>query len=292
MLEHLDAHRRAGKILSLRWWLGALVAGLIAPGGAFACGGEVACTVAGGAYAIRLPDTPRARPVPVLVHLHGMGGTGAEVVASPMADRALARGYAVLAPQGDQPGSRHPRNWSVSDNRPHPRDDHAFVALVIDDAVARFGLDRARVVLSGFSRGGSMVWDIACRTPGLARAYASVAGAFWDPLPAACAGPVDLHHTHGWTDRVVPLEGRSFGNATIVQGDVFAGLFVLRAANGCAARQPETAPVAGDLWQRLWSDCAAGSLGLTLHPGGHSVPEFWIDRTLDWVEGLGPAPLN
>ena len=76
------------------------------------------------------------------------------------------------------------------------------------DAAAR-GVDRSRVLLAGFSRGGSMVWDVACHAPVTARAYAPVAGAFWEPLPASCQGGADLFQTHGWADRVIPLEGRS-----------------------------------------------------------------------------------
>ncbi|MEM7240479.1 MAG: polyhydroxybutyrate depolymerase, partial [Pseudomonadota bacterium] len=140
------------------------------------------------------------------------------------------------------------------------------------------------LLISGFSRGGSMAWDIACRAPDLARAFAPVAGAFWDTLPEECAAPVDLFHTHGWTDRVVPLEGRSFGGGAIVQGDVWASLFILRATNVCAFRQPETASTEGEQWWRHWSDCESGRIDLMLHPGGHAVPEGWTDIALDWFE--------
>ena len=59
------------------------------------------------------------------------------------------------------------------------RDDVAFIRSVIDDAAERFHLDRDRVLLTGFSRGASMVWDVACIAPDTATAYASVSGGFW-----------------------------------------------------------------------------------------------------------------
>ena len=138
--------------------------------------------------------------------------------------------------------------------------------------------------MSGFSRGGSMVWDVACKAPDLARAFAPVAGAFWDDLPQSCASPVDLFHTHGWLDRTVPLEGRVLGGGALTQGDVWASLFILRATNGCSNRQPETGSATGGVWLREWSDCSAGRLDLMLHGGGHSVPRGWAGRALDWFE--------
>ena len=241
------------------------------------------CSVAEGSYAIALPPAGDG-PFPVLMHLHGMGGTGAGVLRGGSARAALARGYAVIAPTGWQPVSRYPKNWGVADGRNYTRDDIAFLRDVLDDAAARAPLDTGRVLLSGFSRGGSMVWDMACQAPDFARAYAPVAGAFWEPLPERCAAPVDLFHTHGWLDRTVPLEGRVLGGGALTQGDVWASLFILRGTNGCTNRQPEKGSAEGGIWLREWSDCASGRIDLMLHPGGHGVPKGWADRALDWFE--------
>ncbi|MEO1277156.1 MAG: hypothetical protein AAFV96_17910, partial [Pseudomonadota bacterium] len=86
-------------------------------------------------------------------------------------------------------GARQARSQTIE----HPRDDVEFLAAVLRDSASR-GVDRDRVLLAGFSRGGSMVWDLACRAPVMARAYAPIAGAFWEPLSERCAGPVDLYH--------------------------------------------------------------------------------------------------
>jgi polyhydroxybutyrate depolymerase len=97
---------------------------------------------------------------------------------------------------------------------------------------------------------------------------------------------LDLFHSHGWTDRVVPIEGRAFRDGTVVQGDVFAGLKVLRRANDCNPEQPDTAPMetTGNLWFRRWTSCPDGRLDLMLHPGGHGVPKGWLTQALDWFE--------
>ena len=202
-----------------------------------------------------------------------------------MAQQANARNYVFVAPQGYHPDSRFVRNWSVSANNSFfERDDIAFLEDVMADIQDRHNDRDLPLFLSGFSRGGSMVWDIACQSPNFADAYAPLAGAFWDDLPESCAAPVRLFHTHGWSDRVVPLEGRSFADGAVVQGDVWASLKIMRETNGCTNRQPESSRFEGTYWFRKWSDCQDGQLDLMLHQGGHGAPDGWAELMLDWFE--------
>lgn len=259
---------------------------LSVPAAAENCGSaEVPCEVDGGSYHVLLPDGRATAGV--VMHLHGAGATGKGALRGGLAREALKRGYAFIGPNGEHPEGRFKKNWSVrATGSSFKRDDISFLRSVLADAEARHGIDRERVLLSGFSRGGSMVWDIACFAPDLAAAFAPVAGAFWDALPQDCERPVDLFHTHGWDDRTVPLEGRSLGGGRVVQGDVWASLFILRAVNGCAARQPERSKIEEDRWWRYWTDCAEGSITLMLHPGGHGVPKGWSAEVLDWFEAI------
>jgi len=256
---------------------------------AIACGTtvETLCSVASGEYRIAHPDDVE-RPA-AMIWLHGWGGSANGVMRNRGWIRQLhRRGIALIAPDGRITSKRWKnKNWAVNDGRPYKRDDVEFIAEIVADVVARHGIDPDRILLSGFSRGGSMVWDVACRAPDLVRAYAPVAGAFWEPMFTECGGPVDMFHTHGWADRTVPLEGRPIANGLMLQGDVFQSLFLLRATNGCANRRPESAPIEGEanLWHRSWSDCTSGRrIDLMLHPGGHAIPRGWLKRTLDWFE--------
>ncbi|MEL6451639.1 MAG: polyhydroxybutyrate depolymerase [Pseudomonadota bacterium] len=246
------------------------------------CGGyDTPCEVQGGTYHMALPDG--ADPAGIVVHLHGAGARGRQMLDGGMGKAALARGYAFVAPDGYHPGAPFERNWSVkARGTSFDRDDATFLRDVMADVRDRTGLTDVPVLLSGFSRGGSMVWDIACADPDFATAYAPLAGAFWDDMPSGCAAPVMLYHTHGWTDRTVPLEGRSLRDGTVVQGDVWESLKILRANNGCDARQPERNSFDGDLWFRHWTDCAGGEIQLMLHKGGHGAPQGWAGRMLDW----------
>jgi len=248
-----------------------------------ACGGSNApCTVPGGTYHMAMPNEA---PKGIVIHLHGAGATGQQMLRSGMGRAAVARGFVFVAPDGYHPGMRFERNWSVrATNSSFAKDDAVLLRAVLDDVRGRTGLGDARVMLTGFSRGGSMVWDMACHDPGFADAYAPVAGAFWDALPELCAAPVALFHTHGWTDRTVPLEGRSLRGGAIIQGDVWASLKILRETNGCDARQPERNSFEDEYWFRHWTDCAGGDIRLLLHKGGHGAPSGWAARMLDWFE--------
>ena len=258
---------------------------LLVPGVAYsACGHDPApCTLAEGTYHVALPET--AGPHPAVVFLHGWGGSGAGTLSnSGMVDPFLARGYAVIAPDGQPREGRPGRSWDFDPNRPSTRDETAFIRAVADDAAGRFGLTRDHMLLSGFSIGGSMTSYAACTDPEAFAAYAPVAGSFWRPEPAACAGPVRLLHTHGWADRTVPLEGRTLGPG-FAQGDVFEALQVWRETDGCTAIRPDRITTEGPYQRRSWTSCLPGAgLDFALHPGGHTIPKGWATLALDWFE--------
>ncbi len=245
------------------------------------------CSIAKGSYHYAIPAN-RSAAMPVILHFHGYGSSGAAALRNaPVAEAATARGYIFVALDGT-PGPLAPQrnDWSVRDGTPPWRDEAGFARAVLDDLARRYAIDRTRVLMTGFSRGGSMVWDIACHDPAGFTAFAPASGAFWRPLPEACSGPVKLLHHHGWSDKVVPIEGRQIPGLPIRQGDVFAGMGILREAAGLGDDLLQSFAVEGDTLCRLWMDEA---LRLCLHPGGHTPPSGWIDQVLDWFERKAPA---
>ncbi len=248
---------------------------------------ERPCAVASGEYYVAVPGTPPGpEGYPVLIHLHGWSSSGKSVLKNKrLAEQIIARGYVLIAPNG-LVSPRGKRDWSVRDQSIRPRrDELAFLQAVLADIEQRLKLDPARILLTGFSRGGSMVWDIACQNPQAFAAYAPIAGGFWSPLPETCTGPVRLFHTHGWADGTVPLEGRTLGTSSMVQGDIFAGLGIWRTVNGCAFPVPAKRFSEGESWTRNWTACSPGTdLRLTLHPGAHVIPPGWAEAAIDWFE--------
>lgn len=264
---------------------------------AHACGPtEAPCTVPLGTYHVALPATPPAdaRGHPAVVYYHGAGGSGAGAFKNTgFTETLLARGYAVIAPNGMQrPNSRFGPGWFFRPESPGLRDELAFTREFLADATTRFPINRDRIMLTGFSIGGSLVWYLACRDATLAAAYAPVAGGFWRPHPAGCNGSIKLLHTHGWRDQTVPLEGRPLRSGRIYQGDIFEGLQVWRAENGCTRLRPDEFDTDGSFWRRIWTACHEGTaLELALHPGGHSAPgKDWVEMAVPWFESVVAEP--
>lgn len=254
----------------------------LGPAAAATCGdAETPCKVENGTYHIAVPDI-EDRPG-VFVFLHGSGGRGSSGVKNTgFVNRVGARGFALLTPSGAE------RDWSVRDglSDDDERDDVAFLQSVIADAIARFDLDPDRVILTGFSRGGSMVWDVACAAPDTAAAYAATAGGFWEPMRTTCARAVHLHHSHGFKDPMVPLEGRKgvWRGRAFHQGNILKGIDVWRASGNCMGRADQTD--IGDMWIKRWRNCATGSITLRLWDGGHGMPKGWSTDVIDWFEQI------
>ncbi|MEM7317820.1 MAG: PHB depolymerase family esterase [Pseudomonadota bacterium] len=245
-----------------------------------------ACEIDNGTYHISLPENPQAAPV--VMFLHGAGGSGATTIGNKNLVQSInARGYAVIAPSGSRRfGNGQGLMWAFRSDWPG-RNERDFLLDVVADAATRFGVSGDQVLLGGFSGGAFMVYYLACEAPGTFAAYAPVSGGFWKPHPQSCAGPVMMFHTHGWTDRTVPLEGRPLRGGDFIQGDIFAGLEIWRAANGCSYDDPTGTSRTGEFLRRRWTDCAeASALEFALFPGGHTVPDGWADMVLDWFEGL------
>lgn len=274
---------RAGRLAAaLMLWCGAAGAGCLDT--------AAPCEISAGSYHIERPaGVDLQTKVPAVMFLHGWGASGQATMSNRgMVDAALARGYAVIAPDGRLRDTGQGRTWDFHPARAATakRDEAVFVAAVADDAAARHGIDRSRIILAGFSIGGSTTSYIACKTPTAFAAFAPVAGSFWNPLPSGCAGPVRLLHVHGWADTTVPLEGRRLSSG-VTQGDVFASLAIWRRTNGCQQPRPDAFDRTAVFQVRRWSDCTAGSaLTFALHEGGHGIPKEWVALALDWYEAL------
>lgn len=277
-----------------RFFLSLLLASLFGANGAFACARDTPCMVGDRAYFIALPDQAAGGSIPAVMHIHGWGGSGDGALRNTgMVQAYLDRGYAVIGPNGVPREGRNGRSWGFHPQSGRQMDEVAFLQAVREDATERFNLDPDRIVLAGFSIGGSMASYVACLAPESFAAYAPIGGNFWRPHPESCAGPVRLLHTHGWTDGTVPLEGRvvngvpSDDPTAFAQGDIFHALDIWRQTNGCVHLKADRFVMEGSYWRRAWDRCAEGSaLEFALYPGGHSIPTDWPDLVMDWFEGL------
>ena len=269
----------------MRWWawlIGVAVLGPVAEPAA--CPGTTFCEVPGGRY-LALP--PRGwdgrQPLSATIFFHGWQSDAAAFAWDPVFVTAFAReGVMLILPDGLE------HTWAHQGSPSEARDEIAFMDAVRADMLKRWPVAPDGILVTGFSQGGSMVWDLACRRGRDYRAFVAVAGAFWEPLPDRCTGgPIDLLHIHGTADRTVPMAGRAIGERWH-QGDVLAGLGVLRALDGCAGHA-RPAPALGGMACRGWTGCSTGrELVLCEHPGGHAMPEGWVALAHAWARSLGP----
>lgn len=254
-------------------------------------GREVACETRNGHYRIRTPEG--AGPHPTVLYLYGSMGNSAQKLSSDGFVRAFVdRGYAVIVPAGldkRYAGGLVDSGWFLRNSRARKkRDDTKFVAEVLADAEVRHRIDRNRVLIAGMSNGGFLAWEIACHNPELAAAYAPVAAGYLGAMPDRCRRAVRLLHTHGRTDRIVPLDPdspwRSGGARMTPLG---TALDKVARAGGCAQRGDPKRHREYD--RTKWSGCGTGaSVEVLVHNGGHTIPLSWYSTVIDWFEkGVG-----
>ncbi|CTQ32152.1 alpha/beta hydrolase family esterase [Jannaschia rubra] len=235
---------------------------------AMACGPDSDCAVENGTYRIRLPDAP---PQGAILFAHGYRGTAEGIMGNAALER-MARDLGVVLVALQSAGE----DWAIpdapSEGRRPARDEVAYVQAVKADVVDRFGMDPERFMLAGFSAGGMMVWNAACKAGDAFAVFVPLSGTFWKGPPATCPTGAVIWHFHGTADAVVPVAGRQIGPAR--QGDVNAVLAMYR--NDRSLHDAVPAPV-DDL------DCARGEgadamLQYCLHPGGHTFDAGWLAR--------------
>ncbi|MEM7269200.1 MAG: alpha/beta fold hydrolase [Pseudomonadota bacterium] len=245
------------------------------------CSPDAPCEVEDGEYFLSLPDGwETAETLPAILFYHGHNSSANSTLKSAgLRDSFVKRGWVLIAPNG----AKRPngiRAWPARPGHGGGRDDVAFTLAVLEDAKARLPLDVDRIVVSGFSAGGSMAWMMGCYEGDRFAAVISVAGALRHPNPDACPemAPRALH-IHGFGDKQVPFEGR--GIRDWHQGDVSDTFDLFRSANGCRSN-PHAISIGERFRQRLWR-CVDGDLTYLEHNGGHGLPRGWTERAHAWV---------
>ncbi|MEM8790300.1 MAG: hypothetical protein AAGE80_01685 [Pseudomonadota bacterium] len=248
---------------------------------AHACGGSERCEVEGGYYlASPPPDWDGTSALPVVVFYHGWNASPEGMFRNKaMVNAVHRRGAMFVAPYARTGFWRQ----IGSERAEGGRDELAYARTVLADLKARWPVDERKVLASGFSRGASMVWNLACYGGDLFTGYAPIAGGFWNSNPADCpTGPVNLRHIHGEADRVVAFDEVGIYNSMPIP----EGMAILRRLNGCDA-EPDGRSARKRYDCQDWGSCSSGkTLSLCLHPKGHSIPAEWVAEGYDWMIGL------
>jgi polyhydroxybutyrate depolymerase len=239
-----------------------------------ACGRDTDCMIGQRSYRIALPqDHDGTTPIGAIVFAHGFRGTASGVMRN-KALTALADklGVAFIAAQADGP------EWIIpgipSKDHRDGVDELAYFDALVEDAAERFAIDRTRIMASGFSSGAMMVWHLACHRGAAFAGFAPMSGTFWAPVPQSCpSGPVNLIHTHGDADPVVPLKGRPIGDAHQGDGKQAIGMMVR-----LGGYQPVKMEQTAGLDCAMWLSGDGKALQFCLFSGGHKMKARHISR--------------
>ncbi len=164
-------------------------------------------------YTLHSPGTQVSPNMPVMLVLHGDGGTGAGIQSYSGFD-AIADANNFIAVYPDAIASswnRYVDNVAgdAGLNNPNAPDDVQFMTDLIESLCTNYQIDKSKVYVTGHSAGGFMAYNLALLLPNKIAAFAPVAGSLWGD-EAAIQGafgagyiPVPIYHIHGDADNTV-----------------------------------------------------------------------------------------
>lgn len=172
--------------------------------------GEQAPAVGASGVPVHLPS--RGERLPLLIFLHGLGGSGSELSRALSLDAMFEQaGFAYMAPDGtlDRSGRRF---WNATDSCCNfdglPVDHVGELRGWIESALANRRIDPRRVYLVGFSNGGFLAYRAACEIGHLLGGIVSIAGAgLGDASACHPEKKLSVVQIHGDADPIVKFEG-------------------------------------------------------------------------------------
>jgi polyhydroxybutyrate depolymerase len=203
----------------------------------FTPAGCSAIAVSGRSTTMHLPSGRRG-PRPLLLALHGLGGTGHDLEVDSGLDAVADREGAIVA----YPDALR-RQWNqapaVMGSTP---DDTGFLEQLVDRLVAAGCADAQRVYAIGVSNGGGMAYRLACDAAERIAAIGLVSADYLGSDRCSRSRPVPAIAFHGTADTRVPIDGVTYG--TSVHPPVVSWATGWATRNGCSAI-PTHAAVAG-----------------------------------------------
>lgn len=234
-------------------------------------------------YRIAMPDGhDGVTLVPALIWSHGYRGSAAGVMRNRSIRRMLSQaGIALIAAHGEG------GFWDLPNGPGSAGSDgsaeFAYFDAIIEDATAHHHIDPDRIIASGFSLGGMMVWNLACAQPDQFAGFIPMSGTFWLKPPDTCDMPVrSLVHIHGTTDKTVPLTGRPIRETK--QGEVEEALSMYKDHGNFGAAQTYEA---GKLDCRMRKNAEGDILEFCLFEGGHSFRTEYLAYGIKALRAAG-----
>ncbi len=158
------------------------------------------------------PGYKGEQAVPLVVALHGRGGTGHRIVGlTHFDDVADAHGFLVAYPDGLNASWADGRGATSSDK--DGIDDVKFLSELIRKLTRDYKIDSSRVFVTGISNGGFMSQRVACELSSQVAAVGVVAATMGEITASHChpGKPVSVMLIQGAQDPLVPIQGGPMG---------------------------------------------------------------------------------
>lgn len=254
-------------------------------------------------YWLHLPPASTLnKPLPVLFHLHGGGGTGKQtpkLTFNRFNELADIHGFIVVYPDAID------RSWNdgrTENLKPQNRDvdDVGFIVEIINKLSKSYSIDSSKIFTAGMSNGGFMSSRLLCDRADLFRGGAILTASISEEYLPKCnpEKPVAVLVMNGTEDPLVPYDGGEIkirgwkSRGSIISNDDFVSYW--KNINGCNTQVPVINLPDQKRWDgtkvsvTTYSDCdERGALKFyKIEGGGHTWPggkqylgRKWIGRT-------------
>lgn len=234
-------------------------------------------------YIVHVPPGLGDAPAPVVMSLHGGGGSATQhqtqIELDAVADR---EGFIALYPDGNGVTRLHTWNagpYCCGVAAREDIDDVGFLADVLDDLKSHLVYDATSVVIAGHSNGAMMASRFASERPDLVTAVVAVAAVGApDQVPAS---PIPMLQIHSVDDPRALYEGGEGPpfpgtNSTVVHVGAMETLAEWARANECSDVVVESDPVVAEsghtaTWTE-WQGCSERLVHYRLTGAGHGWP--------------------
>jgi polyhydroxybutyrate depolymerase len=225
-------------------------------------------------YLLHAPPAYDGRsPIPLVIVLHGGGGTGTGAARQTgMSAKADRESFLAVYPEGTGPIRDRLLTWNAGNCCGYAMqrnvDDVAFMQAMLDRLQHEYVIDSKRVFVTGISNGAMIAYRLACEM-----SDRIAAGALNVDCPLT--GPVSVMIVHGTADQNVVLEGgeprKHFGPMRTDRSVAYAASFW---ADRDKCVRPPLHHQTGTLRTDVYTGCKDGT-GVTVNiveNGGHAWP--------------------
>jgi polyhydroxybutyrate depolymerase len=210
-------------------------------------------------YVLFVPNGYDAnKSIPLIFAWHSSGADGAESRRYYKLEPVTGDGAIIVYPNGLNGA------WDLSATGV----DMKFFDLLLESISKEYCVDQKRVFSTGYSFGGMMSNSLACNRGDKLRAFAPMAGAFFDGTKS-CATPVPAWIAHATNDNVVSY---SSGQAA---RDIWLK------TNGCGTTTMPISPSPCVAYE-----CSKAPLQWCVHTSGHVWPSFASKGVWDFFKSL------